>query len=104
MYDQQDEETAKQARVLAQEIDDAVQKFAILHHPFKGDVYAFEVDGFGSAYFMDDANIPSLLSFPYLGYTSKNDPVYQATRQFILSEYNPYFFKVRVLKACQRIG
>ena len=30
-------------------------------------MFAYEVDGFGSAYFMDDANIPSLLSLPYLG-------------------------------------
>ena len=86
--------TAYQARLLAQEIDDAVKKFAVLNHPFSGDIYAFEVDGFGSAYFMDDANIPSLLSLPYLGYVPKDDPLYQATRKFILSEYNPYFFKV----------
>ena len=39
----------------------------ILHHPYAGEVYAYEVDGFGSAYFMDDANIPSLLSLPFLG-------------------------------------
>ena len=43
---------------------------------------------------MDDANIPSLLSFPYLVYTSKKDPLYQATRKFILSDNNPYVFKV----------
>jgi len=27
--------------------------------------YVYEADGFGSTYFMDDANIPSLLSLPY---------------------------------------
>lgn len=86
--------TAREARTLAQEIDDAVQKFAVLSHPMSGKVYAFEVDGFGSAYYMDDANIPSLLSLPYLGYVPRNDPLYQATRKFVLSEYNPYFFKV----------
>ena len=56
-------------------------------------MFAFEVDGFGSAYFMDDANIPSLLSLPYLGYVDRNDPIYKNTRKFVLSEYNPYFFK-----------
>ena len=39
----------------------------VLKHPEVGEVFAYEVDGFGSAYFMDDANIPSLLSLPYLG-------------------------------------
>ena len=92
--------TARAARMLAQEIDDAVQNYAVLSHPFNGMIYAFEVDGFGSAYFMDDANIPSLLSLPYLGYVPKNDPLYQATRKFILSEYNPYFFKVDLRKDC----
>ena len=40
----------------------------MLNDPFKGKEQAHEVDGFGSAYFMDDANIPSLLSLPYLGF------------------------------------
>jgi hypothetical protein len=28
---------------------------------------------------------------PYLGYTTADDPVYQNTRRFVLSEANPYF-------------
>jgi meiotically up-regulated gene 157 (Mug157) protein len=42
---------------------------------------------------MDDANIPSLLSLPYLGYLSSDDTIYQNTRDFLLSEANPFFFK-----------
>jgi uncharacterized protein len=56
-------------------------------------VYAYEVDGFGNQLLMDDANVPSLLSLPYLGCCSPNDPVYRRTRALILSSENPYFFR-----------
>ena len=46
-----------------------IEKYGIVNHPIYGKVYAYEVDGYGSATFMDDANIPSLLSIPDLGYT-----------------------------------
>jgi hypothetical protein len=41
---------------------------------------------------LDDANVPSLISLPYLGVLPVDDPVYQATRQFILSPNNPWYF------------
>ncbi len=56
-------------------------------------LYAYEVDGFGNAVFMDDANVPSLLSLPYLGWCAPENERYRATRAFLLSEDNPYFFK-----------
>lgn len=40
---------------------------------------------------MDDANVPSLLSMPYLGYCKKEDTLYQHTQSFILSHHNPYY-------------
>jgi len=52
----------------------------------------YEVDGFGSFYYMDDANIPSLLSLPVLGYMGLTNPVYQRTRDYVWSASNPYFF------------
>ena len=53
-----------------------------------GSIYAYEVDGYGNSYFMDDANTPTLLSLPYLGYVSKTDPTYVATRaRMYLSSY-----------------
>jgi meiotically up-regulated gene 157 (Mug157) protein len=42
---------------------------------------------------MDDANAPGLLSLPYLGCCRIDDPIYRRTRQFVLSEANPYFFR-----------
>jgi uncharacterized protein len=58
----------------------------------KGQLIPFEVDGYGSRYFMDDANIPSLLSLPVLGYMGASNPSYVATRDFVLSTENPYYF------------
>src|SRR5699024_2756259 len=51
------------------------------------------VDGFGSHLMMDDSNIPSLLSLPYLEAVDGDDEVYQRTRNYVLSENNPFFFK-----------
>ena len=52
----------------------------------------YEVDGYGSHYSMDDANIPSLLSLPFLGYMSTDHPVYHNTRDYVLSSRNPFYF------------
>ncbi|MGQ1891618.1 glycoside hydrolase family 125 protein [Thermophagus sp. OGC60D27] len=92
---------ANQCRELANEVEQAVKNYGILNHPKYGPVYAYEVDGFGNATFMDDANIPSLLSLPYLGAVKKHDTVYQNTRKLVWSEDNPYFFKG---KAAEGIG
>ena len=84
---------ARQCEELADEVEDAVKKYAIKEHPDYGRIYAFEADGFGSCYLMDDANIPSLLALPYLESVAAHDPVYRNTRNFVWSEANPYFFK-----------
>jgi len=77
----------------ADELREAIEANAVVRHLKHGSVYAYEVDGFGNAVFMDDANIPSLLSLPYLGWCLPNDPTYRATRALLLSEDNPYFFR-----------
>lgn len=56
-------------------------------------IYAYEVDGFGNAIFMDDANVPSLLSLPLLGFVDNDDPLYLVTRRMVLSDNNPWYFK-----------
>lgn len=86
---------------LAKEVETAIQQHGVVTHPKYGKIYAFEVDGFGGAYMMDDSNVPSLLSLPYLGAVDKNDPIYQNTRKFVLSADNPYYF---IGKAGEGIG
>lgn len=87
------DETRRQRVVkLKDEIDRGIQEHAIIKNEKGQDVYAYEVDGLGNYSIMDDANIPSLLSAPYLGYCSEDDPVYQNTRATILSSENPYFY------------
>ena len=39
---------------------------------------------------MDDANIPSLLSLPMLGFVAADHQIYQNTRRMLLSSHNPY--------------
>ena len=82
---------AAEATAVASDIDAAIRSHGVVRHPVHGDIFAFEVDGFGSAYCMDDANVPSLLSLPYLGWCGADDPLYRRTRAFILSTDNPYF-------------
>jgi uncharacterized protein len=88
-----DEAFAKACLVLADEVETAIRRYAVVNHPKYGKVYAFEVDGFGNATFMDDANVPSLLALPYLGCVDKNDDIYKNTRKLVWSADNPYFFK-----------
>lgn len=80
------------AEKLRGEIDSGIKAHGIVKHPQYGDIYAYEADGIGNHNLMDDANVPSLLSIPYLGYTSASDPIYQNTRRFILSDANPYYY------------
>lgn len=84
---------AKQCTDLANEVEAALKKYATYNHPKYGTIYAFEVDGFGNRFLMDDSNAPSLLSMAYLGDVDINDPIYQNTRRFVWSPDNPYFFK-----------
>jgi meiotically up-regulated gene 157 (Mug157) protein len=88
-----DSAAASAASRLRSEIKSALDAHARVHHSTAGEIWAYEIDGFGNAICMDDANVPSLLAMPYLGSCSANAPVYLATRRFVLSEANPYFFR-----------
>lgn len=80
------------------EIDSGIKKYAVYDHPEYGEIYACEADGFGNVRLFDDANVPSLLSIPYIGYAPKDDEMYLRTRNFILSNGNPYYYKGKYAK------
>ena len=87
------QDLADECLALANEVEQALKKYAVVQHPVYGKIYAYEIDGYGSYFLMDDANVPSLLSMSYLGDVPANDPIYQNTRRFVWSEANPYFFR-----------
>jgi uncharacterized protein len=86
---------ASECLALALQISQAVNTYGKVSSRRHGLVYSYEVDGFGNQLLMDDANVPSLLSLPYLGCCAANDPVYRRTRALVLSADNPYFFRGR---------
>ena len=88
-----DQKLSTELNVLAGEVERALQQYAIISHPQYGKIYAYEVNSFGSYNLMDDANVPSLLSLPYLGAAKNNDRVYINTRKMLLSQNNPFFFE-----------
>ena len=77
---------------LREEIEYGINTYGTVLHPKYGRIFACETDGFGNHILADDANVPSLLSAPYLGYCDVNDPVYVNTRRFILSHDNPFYY------------
>ncbi len=83
---------AQRAAALRDEVQNGIQTFGEVFTVNYGYVYAYEVDGMGNAILMDDANIPSLLSAPYIGYTKTNSFIYQNTRKFLLSKDNPTYY------------
>lgn len=87
-----DEALAADANALAAEVEEALEKYARAVHPEHGEIIPYETDGYHNCHFMDDANVPSLLSMPYLDTIDRRDPLYLRTRKFVLSKSNPYYF------------
>ncbi|MBN9334261.1 glycoside hydrolase family 125 protein [Devosia sp.] len=87
-----DHALAQDADLLRQDIEQGIENFGLMKFDGRESVYAYEVDGLGNSFLADDANVPSLLSLPMLGWCAATDPIYKATRSRILSEANPYFY------------
>ena len=94
----EDTRLESECRSLAFDIDEGIKAHGVYEHEKFGKIYAYEVDGKGDVRLMDDANSPSLLSAPYLGYAEKDDEIYLNTRKFILSQSNPWYFEGSVAK------
>ncbi|KAK5998122.1 Meiotically up-regulated gene protein [Cladobotryum mycophilum] len=89
-------ELATKLKTWSETIRAGVLEHGVVKHKKYGDVFAYEVDGFGSSIMMDDANYPSLLALPVMGFCDVSDPVYQNTRKMILDKLgNPYYLKGR---------
>ncbi|KAI9574953.1 Six-hairpin glycosidase-like protein [Boletus coccyginus] len=87
-----DAEIAPNVSAQAKEWSQSIKK-AIHEHTIIENVFAYEINGLGSVYMMDDANVPSLLSLPYLGFLDRNDSAYVKTKKTLMSRQNPYFAK-----------
>lgn len=84
----------EEAEKLSSEVKTAIYKYGITYDAKGRKVFAYQVDGYGNALKMDDANVPSLLSLPFIGFVSTEDEIYKNTRELILNlDENPYFFK-----------
>lgn len=105
-------------RALGGEVRDAVWRYGVVtvrSGDVEEQVFAYEVDGFGASsargshspftrsqtdlvlvgsyLIADDANLPSLLSLPHLGFLPATDSTYKATRALVLSSRNKWFFR-----------
>jgi len=87
-----DEGLAAEAVVLRGQIEQGVREHGIVPGPDGDYVYAYEVDGRGGVLVADDANVPSLLSMPLLGWCAPDDELYRATRAMVLSPTNPFYY------------
>jgi len=83
-------EIERKAATLQADIRRGIEEHGVVEHSTFGKIYAYEVDGLGTSLLMDDANVPSLLSIPYLDYPY-NEEIYANTRRFILSKDNPEY-------------
>ena len=84
---------AKEALTLKKEIEMGIDSYAVRNLEGIGETYVYETDGYGNDVWMDDANVPNLLSMPWLGWCDASDERYQNTRKWVLSSKNPFYYE-----------
>ena len=93
-------ELSTELSIRAEIIEKGVWEYGVVSHKIYGSVFAFEIDGYGSQILMDDANLPSLLALPLMGFVDLSDSTYQNTRKMILEKSgNPYYLKGKDFEA-----
>ena len=92
---QQARHLADHVQALEHSIRQGLHDYALTVNRDGQTVWAYEVDGLGHASVMDDANVPSLLSAPYLGFCDTDDELYLNTRKTLLSDENPFYYHGR---------
>ena len=82
-------------------VEKAIYSIGIIIDPLNNEKYfAYEIDGFGNSYFMDEPGYPNLISLPFFEFCSPSDEIYINTRKRILSGRNPYFISGKYGKGC----
>ena len=93
-----DNARARAAKTLRDQVEHGIETFGMVTNEKYGKIYAYEVDGLGHGIVTDDANVPSLLSAPYIGYTSIGNRYYLNTRAFLLSQDNASYYTGNVAR------
>ncbi len=88
-----DPKLAQAAGTLGSQVQVGIERYGRTFDASRGGwMYVYETDGYGNDNLMDDANMPNLTTMPNYGWCANDDPVYENTRAFTLSDADPYYF------------
>jgi meiotically up-regulated gene 157 (Mug157) protein len=90
-----DRHLSEKAAAIGVAVRAGIERYGLVYDFRFGWIYAFETDGLGQTAMMDDANMPNLLSAPVYGYLRSDDLRYRATRRFVLSPANRFYYRGR---------
>ncbi len=96
-----EQEMANKADIIRDAVEKGLSEHAFITNEAGEKIYVYETDAMGHTNRMDDANVPSLLSIPWITSIDKKDTVYLRTRADVLSQNNPYYY---VGEAAKGIG